>query len=186
MPRPRDPEGRRQAIARAAADVITEVGIGRTTHRAIAARADVPLGATTYYFPTLADLVAAGLGELSSDLRDMLTEWAVELGDGSSFARDLARLVTEYATDRRQALLGYELFLAAARADELAPLAHVWLDGAQQLFCTFVDEQTAVTMTALIDGTLLHAVATGEAVDRARLERQFGQLIGQSERPGSG
>ena len=61
MTRKRDPERRRREIIDAAVEVIADVGTGRATHRAIAERAGVPLGSTTYYFPTLDDLVAAAL-----------------------------------------------------------------------------------------------------------------------------
>lgn len=50
---------RRDAIVHAAADLILRDGPGAVTHRAVAARADVPLAATTYYFTGLDDLVAA-------------------------------------------------------------------------------------------------------------------------------
>ena len=59
----RDPEARRQQIIKAAVRAIAEVGVGNVTHRQIAALAGVPLGSTTYYFPTLDDLVAAALRE---------------------------------------------------------------------------------------------------------------------------
>src|SRR5699024_4676052 len=59
--RPRDPEGRRDAIVWATVAVIAEHGLARTTHRRIADRADVALGSTTYYFESLDDLVATAL-----------------------------------------------------------------------------------------------------------------------------
>lgn len=53
--RRRDPEARRREIVTAAAELIVEVGAEAVTHRMVAARADVPLGATTQYFDTLDD-----------------------------------------------------------------------------------------------------------------------------------
>jgi len=50
---------RRDAIVRAAADLILHEGPAAVTHRAVAARADVPLAATTYYFTGLDDLIGA-------------------------------------------------------------------------------------------------------------------------------
>ncbi|MFB9840394.1 TetR/AcrR family transcriptional regulator, partial [Actinoallomurus acaciae] len=57
----RDPEGRRRAIVDAACALIPEVGVGGLTHRAVAARAGVQLGSTTYHFATLDDLSRAAL-----------------------------------------------------------------------------------------------------------------------------
>src|SRR4051794_24296750 len=50
-----DPD-RRRRIVEAAVDVIAEHGVAGTTHRLIAAAADVPLGSLTYHFTGLDDL----------------------------------------------------------------------------------------------------------------------------------
>ncbi len=60
---------RRDAIVRAAADLILQDGPAAVTHRAVATRADVPLAATTYYFTGLDDLMGAA-GEF------IVTGWA--------------------------------------------------------------------------------------------------------------
>ena len=57
---------RRDAIVRAAADLILQEGPASVTHRAVASRADVPLAATTYYFTGLDDLIGAGRGSTVS------------------------------------------------------------------------------------------------------------------------
>lgn len=49
---------RRRAIIQAAADIIREEGPGAVTHRAVAARAECSLSATTYYFSGLDELLA--------------------------------------------------------------------------------------------------------------------------------
>jgi len=66
--RARDPQARRDALAAATIEIVAEMGIGRTTHRAVAARAGLPLGATTYYFPTLDALITAALQKAADDL----------------------------------------------------------------------------------------------------------------------
>lgn len=50
---------RHDAIVRAAADIMLREGPQGVTHRHVAAEADVPLAATTYYFSGITDLVAA-------------------------------------------------------------------------------------------------------------------------------
>ncbi len=50
---------RREAIIRATCELILNDGPVSVTHRAVAARAEVPLAATTYYFNGLDDLIGA-------------------------------------------------------------------------------------------------------------------------------
>ncbi|MBO9555399.1 hypothetical protein [Cellulomonas sp.] len=50
-------DARSAAVVRAAADLLLLGGPGAVSHRAVAARAGVPLAATTYYFDRLDDLV---------------------------------------------------------------------------------------------------------------------------------
>ena len=59
---------RRERILDAAIEVIAEHGVAGTTHRLIAAAADVPLGSLTYHFASLADLRGAGFRRLSERL----------------------------------------------------------------------------------------------------------------------
>jgi DNA-binding transcriptional regulator YbjK len=45
----------------AAVAVVAERGVGGATHRAIAARAGVPLSTTSYFFASLDELIVAAL-----------------------------------------------------------------------------------------------------------------------------
>lgn len=60
---PNDPERRARIIA-AALQVIVEQGVHRTTHRRIAAAADVPLGSLTYYFDDLTAILEEAFNHL--------------------------------------------------------------------------------------------------------------------------
>ncbi|GAA4255574.1 TetR/AcrR family transcriptional regulator [Dactylosporangium darangshiense] len=171
----RDPEGRKRALAQAVVEVVAEVGVGRTTHRMVASRAGVPLGATTYYFPTLGDLIAAGLALVSESVACELEQWreALEPGAGDLGAGDLAErlslMVAEYVADQPKALLEYELYLAAARSPALRPLARAWLDGVHELLLPAVGEAPARAISALLDGAMLQSVVTGDPIDSSAL-----------------
>src|SRR5580704_10476475 len=52
---------RREALLSAAVDVVAERGVGGATHRAIAARAGVPLSTTSYFFGSLDELIVEAL-----------------------------------------------------------------------------------------------------------------------------
>jgi TetR/AcrR family transcriptional regulator, regulator of biofilm formation and stress response len=166
----RDPEGRRRAIVHAAVAVIAEVGVGQVTHRLIAARANVPLGSTTYYFPTLDDLVAAALREATESARVLLETWAEELTASDDVAATLIDLATRYLADREQALLEYEVCLAAARTPELRAAARLWIDGLRGICARLTgDRDRGLALAALVDGALLQAVVTGDALDAGGL-----------------
>lgn len=164
-----DPAGRREGILRAAIEVIAEGGIAHASHRAIADRAGVPLGSTTYYFPTLESLRGEALERASDELRDQLTYWKDELDDSTDPAETLTRLTHEYLADRPRALLEYELFLAAARIPQLRPAALNWITGVRRFLSPFAGEDGAMAIAALLDGFLVEAIATGEPPPRDRM-----------------
>ncbi len=63
-PRRTDPQ-RKERILDAAIAVLAAHGVAGTTHRLIAAQADVPLGSLTYHFDGLEDLRAQAFVRLS-------------------------------------------------------------------------------------------------------------------------
>jgi DNA-binding transcriptional regulator YbjK len=163
--RPRDPQARREALASAAIEIIAEVGIGRATHRAVAARADLPLGATTYYFPSLDALLGAGLEQATEALQADLRTWTDRLRDSSDLAATLAGLAEECLADRRRAQIEYELYVAAARDAALRPLAIGWLDGMRELLLPHLGLAAANAVSALLDGAMLQSLVSGAPVD---------------------
>lgn len=181
--RRRDPEGRRQALVQAALEVVVELGVERTTHRVIAARAGVPLGATTYYFPTLRDLVGAGLEQAAACSSAELDEWLAQIGDGADLPARLARLASTYLADRDRARLDYELCVAAARTPELRPVARIWMDGTREHLAPLVGAVAARAVTALLDGALLQAVVTGAELDAEELEHALEALLADRSGP---
>ena len=68
MGRPATDKGRarRSVIVQAAADLLTDGGPPAVTHRAVATRAGVPLGSTTYYFADRDELLAAAIEQARS------------------------------------------------------------------------------------------------------------------------
>src|SRR6478736_4963578 len=58
---------RRDALLDAAAELAAEVGAGAVTHRAVAARAGVPLSTTSYFFSSIDELVTEALRQGVSD-----------------------------------------------------------------------------------------------------------------------
>ncbi|RJK94274.1 TetR/AcrR family transcriptional regulator [Vallicoccus soli] len=163
-------ERRREAIAAAAADLALEEGFGAVTHRAVAARCGVPLGAMTYYFPDRPALALAAL-ERGAAL-DVERARAAAAGPG-----DLAEVLVAVVTgDRpgdapRLAAL-YERVLEVARTPALAAAAARWQDellaavaGALARHGAPLPPRTAL---ALVDGSAVQALTDGRP-DREHL-----------------
>ncbi|HEX2133916.1 MAG TPA: TetR family transcriptional regulator [Actinophytocola sp.] len=170
----------------AALAAIAEVGVGQVTHRMIATRANVPLGSTTYYFPTLDDLVVAALRRATEEARAHLEAWAEELSVSRDLPATFVELVTGCLADREQALLEYELYLAAARAPELRPVAALWLDGLRGI-CARVagGPERGFALAALVDGMLLQALVTGGPLDADGLRAGVAGLVSPRTAAGS-
>jgi DNA-binding transcriptional regulator YbjK len=181
----RDPEARRQRIVTAAVSAIAEVGIGSVTHRRIAALAGVPLGSTTYYFPTLDDLVAAALREATEYARAGLEAWAEELTVSRDLPATFVDLAQRYVADREQALLEYELCIASARTPELRPIAQLWIDGMRGICARFAGKERGYAMAALIDGYLMQALVTEEPLDEEGLRAGVEALVSRRTAEGS-
>lgn len=156
--------------------MIAEMGLERVTHRAIAARAGVPLGATTYYFPTLHDLLEAALEHAAATSRAQLSTWAEALAADGPVSAVLPALVQDYLADRNRALVDYELYLAAARDVRLRPLALAWLEDATAALEPRVGVATARALVTLVDGAMLQTLVTGRDLDLDALRLQVARL----------
>ncbi|WP_037575260.1 TetR/AcrR family transcriptional regulator [Phaeacidiphilus oryzae] len=163
----RDPEGRKRAIVVAACELIAEVGVGRVTHRLVAARAGVPLGATTYYFRSLDELVEAALRHAAELSEAVLGEWlaAVETAEPAELPAVLARLTAEYVRDPERVTLDTELYVGAAHEERLRPLAREWVDGLVAALTPAAGAPAARAVAAYLDGVVLHAFILGRHVD---------------------
>ena len=173
----RDPEARRHRIITAAVRAIAEHGVGNVTHRRIAALAGVPLGSTTYYFPTLDDLVAAALREAVEYARAGLETWADELTVSRDLPATFVDLAGRYLADRGQALLEYEVCLAAARTPELRPAAQLWIDGLRGICARFAGPRRGFALAALLDGYMLQALVTDGPLDEEGLRAGVEALL---------
>lgn len=152
-----DPE-RRTRILDAALDVIAELGAGGTTHRHIAARADVPLGSVTYHFSSLTDLRAQAFARFV-ELQSARFE---RLFDGVQTSEQLvdvlADLVHGGPSRSRSALLGFELHLAALRDPGLRALTQTWTGHSRSVLARFTSTENAARLDALLEGMIMHAL----------------------------
>lgn len=167
----RSPRGaaRRAEIVEAAAAIVVADGPAALTHRAVAARAGVPLGSTTYYFADLADLTGAA-GAL------LMTRWAQHAAAVAASGVDGpdALVTAVLPPGDAAAVLGhYEHLLGAARVPALAAAyraGRAELDDAvgRVLAAGRLPLDPAVAL-ALVDGAAVTALSEGRPLrDHAR------------------
>lgn len=160
-------EQRRRQILDAAVRIIGGQGPGAVTHRAVAAEAEVPLAATTYYFASkevlfneaLTASVHSDLAELEALARSMArSPTSVE-----AFSRSLARFLVAQLRRRRTTVIAqYELTLEAARNPALRAAARASTEAYVGLCETMLEKVgsadppgDARLLVAVMDGLLL-------------------------------
>lgn len=124
MPEPADGrlrkgERRRRALLDATLRLVGRGGAAAVTQRAVAGEAGVPPSAVLYYFTSLDELLVAALTAVND-------RYVARL-DTLDSVEDLAGLVADCSRQHRLlAIAEYELFLHAARRDDLRGELHRW------------------------------------------------------------
>ena len=95
----RDQRDRRALLADAAIDLLAEEGMRALTHRAVDARAGVPLGSTSAYFRTRQALLTAIVKRLSDLDREDLRRRGLDLPSAGSSAGSSAAAKQQPITD---------------------------------------------------------------------------------------
>ena len=122
---------RRSQIAQAAIEVLASHGIGGLTHRRVAARADISLAATTYYFRTKFDIVVEASGIVLRGYTDAFNRAAARIRgaptDSNTFGEFVCRLIRHASRrERMRTICWAEIILDARRHQESLMLARQW------------------------------------------------------------
>jgi TetR/AcrR family transcriptional regulator, regulator of biofilm formation and stress response len=173
-----DPD-RKDRIIDAAIAVIAEHGVAGTTHRLIAAAADVPLGSLTYHFTSLEDLRCQAFRRHAERMsviyeahfrgvrsREQLVEAVTDLIDG-----DAGASTPDWA-------IAYELYLAALREPALREVTEAWMRTSRAVLERFVDPTTARGIDALIEGLVMHKTLSTGPVSRQDIRVIVDRTIG--------
>lgn len=184
---------RRDAILRAAVELIGEQGPDALTHRAVAERAGVPLSATTYWFTSKDEIfreaVAFAAGEEVDRLERLVLDLATRHVTPKAWAHELsAALLADATRDPAQPVAMFEFVLEASREpalrDEVArwESAHLRLAEAGLRAVGSADPKTdAHIVVAVVSGLMLGLLANPNPaferdVVRPTLERLFTTL----------
>ncbi|WP_308127997.1 TetR/AcrR family transcriptional regulator [Modestobacter italicus] len=174
-----DPD-RRQRIVEATVEVIAEHGVAGTTHRLIAAAADVPLGSLTYHFTGLEDLRAQAFALHAERMAVRYEAHFAEVGSTEDVVEAVTELVHADAdADDRDWTVAYELYTAALRDPALRTVTESWMRRSRGVLERFVDPTTSRGLDALIEGLVMHKVLSTRPVPRAETR----EIIARAVRP---
>jgi DNA-binding transcriptional regulator YbjK len=161
-------------IADAAIAVVAERGVAGLTHRAVAARAGVPLGSTTYYFATLDDLLGVALSRAAQRNAARLRAWEADLGADVDLPAALADLMVRALTDERpQTLAEYELYVAALHRPSLREASAAWDAALTEVFISRTDPQRGRLLATAFCGALMQGLLADPPPTRGEAEEIF-------------
>lgn len=164
-----DPD-RKDRILEAALEVIADHGVAGTTHRSIAARADVPLGSLTYHFTSLGDLRAQAFHRHAGRMSVLYAAHFDEVESPEQFIQAVTDLIHgDAAADVRDWAVSYELYLAALRDPDLRVVTETWMSASRAVLERFVDPTTARGLDALIEGLVMHKALSTSPLPREEI-----------------
>lgn len=167
---------RREALVNAAAELVIEQGLAALSHRAVAARAGLPLASTTYYFDSADDLRDEALNHIGeacvTRARAVLDRLPSHL-DHDEAARAVTSIIGADAPSQAM-LVMYERYLEAGRHRRQRALVAAWNAQIRELVRQVLqraaipaDDATAGLVLALADGVAVTALAEGTSPDAA-------------------
>lgn len=183
--RRRDPQARRLEIVAAAAELVVEVGVGALTHRMIAARADVPLGATTQYFATLDDLRAEALRHLVAEVDARMDGIRSALLTRGTSPAVITDLLVQGLADVRAMEADRAVVTAAVNDPQLRELARRWSTRMASFLADDYGSERAIAASIFIDGVLWHSRINDEPLSGSLIESALAGILGERIRPSS-
>jgi TetR/AcrR family transcriptional regulator, regulator of biofilm formation and stress response len=162
---------RRERILDAAIEVIAAHGVAGTTHRVIAAAADVSLGSLTYYFSSLEDLRAQAFSRLADRVTGVYEAHFGGVHTSEDFIEAVTNLVHDaVGVDAAEWVVTYELYLAALRDPALRSVTESWMRASRSVLERFVDPDVARSLDALIEGLIMHRTLATAPATRAQTQ----------------
>jgi DNA-binding transcriptional regulator YbjK len=180
----------------AAVAVVAERGVGGATHRAIAARAGVPLSTTSYFFASLDELIVAALRAFATTSIAELEATAQAVAASTLSPMSAVTLLVDalVAEPRASTIAQFEIYLEAARRSELQGEVRKILAGFERLAESALvavgarrPKQSARAFVAVADGFALQRLASPRgrrdttALRDAMLDLLIAQLMTEAD-----
>ncbi|PSS44754.1 TetR family transcriptional regulator [Arthrobacter woluwensis] len=151
-----DPE-RRERIIEASLTLLAEAGVAGTSHRKVAALADVPLGSMTYHFEGMDELLREAFTRFAGTVAE---QFEARLGAARNLEEAKAAVTTIITEDLfgnpRDLVLTHELYTLAARQPRFRDITNRWMARSRRALERHFDPQTAQLLDALIEGLTIH------------------------------
>lgn len=178
-----DPD-RKDRILEAALEVIADHGVAGTTHRSIAARADVPLGSLTYHFASLEDLRTQAFQRHAGRMSGLYAAHFDEVESPEQLIEAVADLIHgDAAAEVRDWTVAYELYVAALRDPALRVVTETWMSASRAVLERFVDPTTARGLDALIEGLIMHKSLSTSTLTREEIRRIVHRALTAERQP---
>lgn len=158
-----DPD-RRERIIGACLDVIAESGVAGTSHRRVAAAADVPLGSMTYHFSGMDELLREAFLRFSLSVSDGFEALMAAAAGPEEAERAVVAMITD-SVSQRDLVLSHELYTLAAREPAFRALTNAWMARSRAALERHFDPATARMLDALIEGLTIHRALDTEPQD---------------------
>jgi DNA-binding transcriptional regulator YbjK len=161
-PRRYDPT-RRDRLIDTALEVIAERGVAGTSHRRIAAAADVPLGSMSYHFSGMEDLLIEAFTRHAEHVAAKFEARMDGAADIAEAREALVELITQdLVGEPRDQVLAYELYAAAIRIPALRRVTQAWMQRSREALQRHFSEESARLLDALVEGLALHGTLSTE------------------------
>jgi TetR/AcrR family transcriptional regulator, regulator of biofilm formation and stress response len=178
-----DPD-RRDRIIEATLDLIAAEGVAGTSHRKVAALADVPLGSMTYHFAGMDELLQEAFTLFATRISDRFERRMNEAATADDVIEAVVEMILEDTYGDRNALvLTLELYTLAARQPAFKHLTHDWMMRSRKAFERHFDPEVARQLDALVEGLSIHRAFEPTDYDRALVTGAVQKLLGSREAP---
>ena len=151
-----DPD-RRERIIDCVLELVAVQGMAGTSHRKVAALADVPLGSMTYHFSGMDELLEATFTRFARGVGERFAaRHAGELA-GAKLVSALVELIHDDVLESHRSLaLTMELYTLTARNPRFRDITQGWLEISARALERHMDAATAQQVDALIEGLSIH------------------------------
>lgn len=169
---------RRDRIIDAAIDCIAEDGVAGTSHRKVAARADVPLGSMTYHFVSMDELLIEAFTRFAASISAVFEQRMEQAAGPDDALKALVDLIHhDLQRSNREHVLTYELYTLAARRSEFRAITNRWMLASRAALSRHFPATATRIIDAYIEGAALHIALDTDPQDRSLTQRALHALL---------
>ena len=159
---------RQARILDATMDVVAAEGVHGTTHRKIAAQANVALGSLSYYFDGIDDILCHAFAWFAENMSRFYRQTLAEAHTEAEAEAAVVELICgpDYASHRDMILI-FEMYAYANHNPNVARHTRTWVERSRESLQLHFPPQTCRALDALIEGWPMHRAFERTPLDRA-------------------